>query len=144
MLGACSVAKSETDRYADGRQVFSRNLRDNDSRGAPVVVEHRQRQHRREMCVTTHTEVAVHYGLGSPLRSLNDAGQILLRQAMVLRLRILTPVLFVPALLHFLVPALTDHYLNRLLFRSLRKSKAIFAKNLFRATSADAVRWSSS
>jgi hypothetical protein len=44
-------------------------------------------------------EVAVHYGFGSPPRSLNDAAQILLRQAMILRLRILAPVLFIPTLL---------------------------------------------
>jgi hypothetical protein len=44
-------------------------------------------------------EVAVHYGFGSPPQSLNDVAQILLRQAMILRLRILAPVLFIPTLL---------------------------------------------
>jgi hypothetical protein len=43
-------------------------------------------------------EVAVHYGLGSPPRSLTENAQILLRQAMVLRLRILAPALFLPTL----------------------------------------------
>jgi hypothetical protein len=44
-------------------------------------------------------EVAVHYGVGSPPRSLSERAQVLLRQAMVLRLRVLAPVLFVPTVL---------------------------------------------
>jgi hypothetical protein len=43
-------------------------------------------------------EVAVHYGLGSPPRSLNEEARIRLRQAMILRLRILAPALFLPTL----------------------------------------------
>jgi hypothetical protein len=43
-------------------------------------------------------EIGVHYGIGSPPSSLTEASQILLRQAMVLRLRVLAPVLFLPAL----------------------------------------------
>ena len=43
-------------------------------------------------------EVAVHYGLGPAPRSLTEDVQILLRQAMVLRLRILAPALFLPTL----------------------------------------------
>lgn len=43
-------------------------------------------------------EIAVHYGLGAPPRSLTESAQILLRQAMVLRLRVLAPMLFVPTL----------------------------------------------
>jgi hypothetical protein len=43
-------------------------------------------------------EIAVHYGLGAPPRTLSEAAQIILRQTMVLRLRILAPALFLPAL----------------------------------------------
>jgi hypothetical protein len=43
-------------------------------------------------------EIGVHYGIGSPPASLTEAAQISLRQAMVLRLRILAPLLFLPAL----------------------------------------------
>jgi hypothetical protein len=44
-------------------------------------------------------EIAVHYGIGSPIESLREDAQILLRQAMVLRLRILAPALFLPSLI---------------------------------------------
>jgi Domain of unknown function (DUF1772) len=43
-------------------------------------------------------EIAVHYDLGSPPQSLSENAQILLRQAIVLRLRILAPALFLPTL----------------------------------------------
>jgi hypothetical protein len=42
-------------------------------------------------------EVAIHYGLGRSDAVLNDQSQIRHRQAMILRLRILMPVLFLPA-----------------------------------------------
>ncbi len=44
-------------------------------------------------------EVAVHYGIGAPPSALTESAQIILRQAMVRRLRVLAPVLFVPSLL---------------------------------------------
>ena len=44
-------------------------------------------------------EIAVHYGIGSPPKSLREDAQILLRQAMVLRLRILAPAIFLPSLI---------------------------------------------
>lgn len=43
-------------------------------------------------------EIAIHYGLGAPPQSLSEPAQIVLRQAMVRRLRILAPLLFLPAL----------------------------------------------
>ena len=43
-------------------------------------------------------EIAVHYGLGPSPKSLDERAQILLRQALVLRLRLLAPALFVPTL----------------------------------------------
>lgn len=43
-------------------------------------------------------EVGVHYGLGAPPAFLREEAQILLRQAMVLRLRVLAPALFFPTL----------------------------------------------
>jgi hypothetical protein len=44
-------------------------------------------------------EVAVHYGIGAPPSALTESAQIVLRQAMVRRLRVLAPALFVPSLL---------------------------------------------
>ncbi len=44
-------------------------------------------------------EVAVHYGIGVPPSALTESAQIILRLAMVRRLRVLAPVLFVPSLL---------------------------------------------
>jgi hypothetical protein len=43
-------------------------------------------------------EMGVHYGLGTPPKSLREDAQILLRQAMVLRLRVLAPAIFLPTL----------------------------------------------
>lgn len=43
-------------------------------------------------------EIGVHYGLGAPPESLREDAQILLRQAMVRRLRILAPLIFFPTL----------------------------------------------
>jgi hypothetical protein len=42
-------------------------------------------------------EVVIHYGLHGPAQVLPDASQLRLRQALVLRLRILVPAFFVPA-----------------------------------------------
>jgi hypothetical protein len=41
-------------------------------------------------------ETAVHYGLGAPPKALSEESQIQLRQALVLKLRILVPIYFVP------------------------------------------------
>jgi hypothetical protein len=43
-------------------------------------------------------EIAVHYGIGSPPQSLSEEAQVRLRQAMVLRLRVLAPGIFLPTL----------------------------------------------
>lgn len=43
-------------------------------------------------------EMGVHYGLGPPPAGVRDDAQILLPQTMVLRLRVLEPAIFVPAL----------------------------------------------
>jgi hypothetical protein len=53
-------------------------------------------------------EIAVHYGLGAPPKSLCEDAQILLRQAMVLRLRILAPALFFPAFAFGIAAAVRD------------------------------------
>jgi hypothetical protein len=44
-------------------------------------------------------EVVIHYGLRKPAESLNDRSQIQLRQALVLRLRVLVPAVFAPTVL---------------------------------------------
>jgi len=44
-------------------------------------------------------EIVIHYGLRSPTYVLSDRAQLQLRQALVLRLRILVPAFFVPTLL---------------------------------------------
>jgi len=41
-------------------------------------------------------EIAIHYGLHAPTQVLSDQSQIQLRQALVLRLRVLVPAFFVP------------------------------------------------
>ena len=43
-------------------------------------------------------EIGVHYGIGAPPSTLPENAQILLRQAMVRRLRILAPAIFLPSL----------------------------------------------
>src|SRR5271156_1915699 len=43
-------------------------------------------------------ETAVHYGLGAPPAVLTEQAQIQLRQALVLRLRVLVPAFFAPTL----------------------------------------------
>ncbi len=42
-------------------------------------------------------EVAIHYGFGQSAQQLNEQSQLRLRQALVLRLRILVPAFFAPA-----------------------------------------------
>ncbi len=44
-------------------------------------------------------ELAVRYGVGAPPSALSETAQILLRQALVRRLRILAPAIFLPAFL---------------------------------------------
>jgi hypothetical protein len=43
-------------------------------------------------------ETGVHFGLGAPPKALSEQSQIQLRQALVLKLRVLVPVFFVPTL----------------------------------------------
>lgn len=43
-------------------------------------------------------EIGIHYGLGAPPASVPEDAQILLRQTMVLRLRVLAPAIFLPTL----------------------------------------------
>jgi len=43
------------------------------------------------------SEFTIHYGLRAPAESLDERSQLVLRQAMVRRLRILVPAFFVPA-----------------------------------------------
>ena len=42
-------------------------------------------------------EFVIHYGLHTPAETLNEQSQLQLRQALVLRLRVLVPAFFVPA-----------------------------------------------
>jgi hypothetical protein len=44
-------------------------------------------------------EIVIHYGLRKPAESLDDRSQIELRQALVVRLRVLVPAFFVPTAL---------------------------------------------
>jgi uncharacterized membrane protein len=44
-------------------------------------------------------ELVIHYGVRSPLASLEDRPQTLLRQALIRRLRVLVPAIFVPTIL---------------------------------------------
>jgi hypothetical protein len=53
-------------------------------------------------------EVAVHYGIGALPSTLTESAQIILRQAMVRRLRVLAPVLFVPSLLLAILIAVNE------------------------------------
>ena len=55
-------------------------------------------------------EIAVHYGIGAPPKSLREDAQIVLRQAMVRRLRILAPILFLPSLLLTTLVSLQERY----------------------------------
>jgi hypothetical protein len=50
----------------------------------------------------------VHYGLGAPPESLREDAQILLRQTMVRRLRILAPLIFFPTLLSGIAVAILE------------------------------------
>jgi len=53
-------------------------------------------------------EFVIHYGLRTPAEVLDDRSQLQLRQAMVLRLRVLVPALFVPAAVSGLAVTLLD------------------------------------
>jgi hypothetical protein len=55
-------------------------------------------------------EVAVHYGIGAPPASLSETAQVLLRQVLVRRLRILAPALFMPSLLLTVLIALEERH----------------------------------
>jgi hypothetical protein len=55
-------------------------------------------------------ELAVHYGIGAPPASLPETGQIVLRQTLVRRLRILAPSLFMPAFLLALLVAVQGRH----------------------------------
>lgn len=46
--------------------------------------------------ILSGVEVVIHYGLRKPAEALDDQAQLRLRQAMVLRLRVLVPAFFVP------------------------------------------------
>lgn len=55
-------------------------------------------------------ELAVHYGIGAPPLALSQSAQILLRQALVRRLRILIPAAFVPAFLFAVLVAFQQRH----------------------------------
>lgn len=55
-------------------------------------------------------ELAVHYGIGAPPVSLSEEAQILLRQALVRRLRILVPAIFLPAFLFAVLVAFQERH----------------------------------
>ncbi len=54
-------------------------------------------------------EVAIHYGYGAAPEILSDQSQILLRQALVRKLRVLVPSFFVPALVSGIALAVLDN-----------------------------------
>src|SRR6476646_8431848 len=53
-------------------------------------------------------EFVIHYGLRAPAEVLDDRSQLQLRQAMVLRLRVLVPAFFLPAAVSGLAVTLLD------------------------------------
>lgn len=53
-------------------------------------------------------EIVIHYGLRSPAKVLNEQSQIQLRQALVLRLRVLVPAFFVPMTLSGIAATVLD------------------------------------
>jgi hypothetical protein len=53
-------------------------------------------------------EIAIHYGFHTPTQFLSDQSQIQLRQALVLRLRVLVPAFFVPASVSGVAVAVLD------------------------------------
>jgi hypothetical protein len=55
-------------------------------------------------------ETAVHYGLGTPPTALSEQSQIQLRQVLVLKLRVLVPVFFVPTLASAIALAAIDGF----------------------------------
>lgn len=64
-------------------------------------------------------EVAVHYGLGKPPDSLRDDAQIVLRQTLIVRLRILAPAIFLPTLVCGMAIAIRERHDGGLLLRSV-------------------------
>jgi hypothetical protein len=55
-------------------------------------------------------EIGVHYGIGSPPQSLREDAQIVLRQSLVRRLRILAPALYLPSLLLTILATVRDRH----------------------------------
>ena len=53
-------------------------------------------------------EVSIHYGLGAETTALDERSQIMLRQALVRRLRWLVPAFFLPTALLGIVIAIAD------------------------------------
>ena len=53
-------------------------------------------------------EIVIHYGLRAPSASLDEQSQIKLRQALVLRLRVLVPAFFLPTALSAIAAAVLD------------------------------------
>jgi hypothetical protein len=62
-------------------------------------------------------EIAIHYGLHAPTQVLSDQSQIQLRQALVLRLRVLVPAFFVPTAVSGIAVAVLDGAAPGLWFR---------------------------
>jgi hypothetical protein len=62
-------------------------------------------------------ETAIHYGLHAPTQVLSDRSQLQLRQALVLRLRILVPAFFLPAAASGIAVAILDGSAPGLWFR---------------------------
>jgi hypothetical protein len=62
-------------------------------------------------------EIAIHYGLHGPTQVLSDQAQIQLRQALVLRLRVLVPAFFFPAALTGIAVAILEGAAPGLWFR---------------------------
>ena len=62
-------------------------------------------------------EIAIHYGLHAPTQVLSDQSQIQLRQALVLRLRVLVPAFFVPTAVSGIAVAVLDRAAPGLWFR---------------------------
>lgn len=62
-------------------------------------------------------EIVIHYGLRRPAEALDEASQIQLRQALILKLRILVPAFFVPTAVSGIAVAVLDGGAPGLWFR---------------------------
>ena len=54
-------------------------------------------------------EIAIHYGVGAAPAALDDGSQVLFRQGLIRKLRVLVPAFFLPAVLSAVAITILDH-----------------------------------